>query len=635
MVVGNDWSAAQYMQYQTNDQDHLTTIGQMRLALFDEFPVHVQLDFWLVHPNLEVDEQDGFRDRYVLVDYSCPDDQIAIVVVVADPEDADMEKLAIRVRPQMTDRLLYIQIGKTVKCTSEEFECSAEHNGRILPTGSYWPTFHGMKIRVNIREIVERCRRRSNDSEVSGHFPNRQSDRVPGVQLSTDSEEHSLMQFFTDEEMQIVEVEPVARATFAQSYMEVVLIDPEHTAGSDLLRTYIHDRKGETAREAFTIYVWMLQSPHVSVAHTAQRCACVKDRSYTEALLRLWTVSFPVQPLAVTLVHPDLQPLSLRAVPVDLIVVPECDISSGKRVFLVDVVGMPMPRRLATFVDGTTLVKDIATSAGARLICDLPTTRCTLHSAAPHDRQIWGYEQIVTAEHGSGLVLWIEPVTSRRMVHMMACDDSNSLMQLAPLGPESSLKEYMHAATEIGFMHLWVHDSSQPEQVQCNHKRVNWPRPRTKLELSKSNWMSREDEQQWNSIPIRPLPVMGGARQPTIIFYREAESGLWPILIQAKRDLGRQIGAMVLYRDLGPFAVRYLLEMMIPNNRCERDRVCLANLDGDFYRFWVDVPLYPGAFVEIVELEADTENSTTCSDSEEESEEATSSDDDILEFTQL
>ena len=155
VVVGNDWSTAQYMNYQTNEQDHLTTLGQMRLALFDEFPVHVQLEFWIVHPNLEAEEQDGFRDRYVLVDHARPEDQTAIVVIIVDPEDTDIEKLAIRVRHQMTDRLLYIQIGKTVKCTSEEFECTAVHNGHTLPTGSYWPTYHGMKVRVNIQPPIQ------------------------------------------------------------------------------------------------------------------------------------------------------------------------------------------------------------------------------------------------------------------------------------------------------------------------------------------------------------------------------------------------------------------------------------------------------------------------------------------------
>ena len=430
VVVGNDWSTAQYMNYQANEQDHLATLGQMRLALFDEFPVHVQLEFWIVHPNLEAEEQDGFRDRYVLVDYARPDDQTAIVVIIVDPEDTDMEKLAIRVRPQMTDRLLYIQIGKTVKCTSDELECTAAHNGHTLPTGSYWPTFHGMKIRVNIREVDARCRRAQEGAESRRSAAQHRFSTKPDARLSRDNEEHSFIQFFSETEMQTLEVELAPESRFAQSHMGVILIEPGHNVG-DILRTYIHDRKGSVDREAFTTYVWMLHPPQVSVAHTAQRCACVKDRSYTEALLQLWAVSFPIQPIAVTLAHPDLQPLSLRAIPVDLIVLPESDIRSGKRVFLVDVVGMPLPRRLAILAGDTTTVNDVATLAGARLICELPSTHCTLQSAAPQDRQIWEHDQIVTADHGSGLVLWIQPSEDRRAVQVSMCGDSNEPIEAA------------------------------------------------------------------------------------------------------------------------------------------------------------------------------------------------------------
>ena len=270
--------------------------------------------------------------------------------------------------------------------------------------------------------------------------------------------------------------------------MGVILIEPGHSVG-DILRTYSHDRKGSIDRDAFTIYVWMLHPPQVSVAHTAQRCACVKDRSYTEALLQLWAVSFPIQPIAVALVHPDLQPLSLRAMPVDLIVVPESDIASGKRVFLVDVVGMPLPRRLAILAGDATTVNDVALLAGARLICELPTTHCALQSAAPQDRQTWEHDQIVTAAHGSGLVLWIEPTEDRRAVQVSMCGDGNSMMQLTALEATTSVWDYMLAAVEFGYMNMWVHDSRHPYTVQCNHRRVNWPRTRSDRELANSNWL--------------------------------------------------------------------------------------------------------------------------------------------------
>ena len=78
--------------------------------------------------------------------------------------------------------------------------------------------------------------------------------------------------------------------------------------------------------------------------------------------------------------------------PTDLIVVPEVDVSQGHRVYLIDVVGMPLPRRLVLFADDTSTVRRVRTIArmtGAQLICELPTTLCTMRSAAPDNRQVW------------------------------------------------------------------------------------------------------------------------------------------------------------------------------------------------------------------------------------------------------
>lgn len=92
---------------------------------------------------------------------------------------------------------------------------------------------------------------------------------------------------------------------------------------------------------------------------------------------------------------------------------------------------------------------------------------------------------------------------------------------------------------------------------------------------------------------------------------------------------------MALLAELRPFAVEYFFDRMIPDHRCKVDSTCVANLEGDFYHFWVDLPLQSGAFLEIVEIEVEQENTTTCSDGEDESIEEASGDDDTTDFTQL
>ena len=153
VTVGSEWSEAAHITNFEPYDTHLMAYGVLRKALFDDFPVHVALDFWLVRPNLMTEEQEGFNYLFVLVDFACSADQRAVIVLTEDPEETDIDRQALRLRPQMTNLLLYIQIGKTVKCTSADFVCTASHDGRALPEGAYWPVFHGMKIKVSIQEV--------------------------------------------------------------------------------------------------------------------------------------------------------------------------------------------------------------------------------------------------------------------------------------------------------------------------------------------------------------------------------------------------------------------------------------------------------------------------------------------------
>lgn len=107
-------------------------------------------------------------DRYILADHSCPDDQRAAVVLIHDPEEPEADKLAL-LRPQMTNLLLFIQVGKTVKCTSEDFVCTVSHQDEVLTPGSYWLVFNGMKIKIVIQEKNERCRRAFREMHAQGN----------------------------------------------------------------------------------------------------------------------------------------------------------------------------------------------------------------------------------------------------------------------------------------------------------------------------------------------------------------------------------------------------------------------------------------------------------------------------------
>lgn len=613
-------------------------LGAIRNSLFDEFPVHVLVNLWLVTPNLYPDEQHGASDRYLIADYDCPLDQVAIVVIIQDPEEPDFERHVIRVRQQMTNLLLYMHVRKTAKCTSDEFQCSVSHAEQGLPSGAYWPTFQGMKVNIGIQEVDRRLRPNERSSKRVCYSQQTSTGKSDTQLEDWDfHDESSMMHLFSAEEMTLVEPESILRQNSVQSYAGILSLHPDGDHQGDLLRSYIHDRKGQITYEAFTVHVWMLAWPRVQVTHTAQRCPMYRTKSYTKSLLQLWAVAFDVQPLAVTLVHPDLQPLTLRAIPTDLIVLPESDVEAGRKALLLDVVGMPLPRRLALFLKEGDTVRSLADLAGARQICDLPSTECVLQSAAPDNRQEWRYDQVVTVDHGSGLTLWIHPKQPRQFVTISSCSDTSSFMQNMPVvltSPNDQM--YLQAAVRVGYMHMWVHDVDSTLRAQTNHRRVRWDRTRTPAELQEAVWVSKHPNQDWRFQVVWPFPWMGQRPQPTLIFYCIKGMELWAILLQASVDDVPSLHTMVLTADYAPFSTDFLFDSALPDHRCREESSCTAKMDDARFNFLVDIPIYPGAFVELDERRLEREDtSTTIEEVCEDGEESSLTDDDVVQFTQM
>lgn len=331
-----------------------------------------------------------------------------------------------------------------------------------------------------------------------------------------------------------------------------------------------------------------------------------------------------------------LCPVGLRAVPLDLVVVPEADVSGGRKVYLVDVIGVPLPRRLALFADDTSAVRAIAQLAGAQSICDLSTTVCSVRSSAPDNRQQWDYDQVVRTEHGAGLTLWIEPVSQGRVVAASMCVDKSSFMQMLLVDPgPTNPEQYTREAVNSGYMHVWIHDCLMVETFQHNHRRIVWDRPRAMQEVRRFVRTGRREHRTWAVIPVSPVPIMGGIRQPTLILHPDNDHQFWAILVELQDDVKKVFGTFVLEADLMPFSVDFLFDRTHLPHGCGEISHCTALLDEHIFQYRVDIPVYDGAFVILQETAIDETSATTCSGLSEQAEESTLTDDDVIHFTQL
>ena len=623
VIVGNEWFDGGQLDL---DDDVISEwrwlASEIRWILFDHFPPHVHLDLWSVVPNLPPTEQEGNDDYYVLVDYDCPANVRVGAVIISDPEEPDFERLAIRLQPQMTDQLLYQLIAKTVKCMSSDFFCSVEHAGRAFMPGSFWHTFHGMKIDVRISErrfLKSHQRTRGPVCTASQMLLQRASE----LRHEAHSDEQSLMQFFQHEAFVIAPEAHTIPLPYPQSHYGVLYLHPDDHATrlpNDLLRSYLTDRKGPLPGKSFVVHTWMLDHRVQQVTNFASRCVLHPNRSHSESLLALWGAAYEKQELSATLVHPDMQPLMLRAFPLDLIVFPESGLRDQLHVYLIDLVGMQLPRRLAVLAGPGDTMAMIAMKIGVHELCILPYLECELtHSADGLPK--WTLPDVVNAKHGSGLVLWMHP-KGHQTAALRECtafdepgQDSLSLMQISR-GPQRLLSEYVRDFT-LGNLDTtwWIHDVYN-ELVQVHPDICHLNVHRDVEFQCREIWIQKGLPEHCRITPIDPPPIFIALPRPHLVVTATFAPFEIPILCHVTVDGHTNLLSLIIDMQYPPIGVAAIFALAVPQNDCQQSECYLIH-ETRKYEYWHDIELAAGAFVRISEWrrEMSDDGSTMCASS--------------------
>lgn len=221
-------------------------------------------------------------------------------------------------------------------------------------------------------------------------------------------------------------------------YPPILQIDNRNSQGPDLLHTYLMANIDIGSRPFFTVYTWGIQH---QVSLMARVGVMQNDRSYLVSLLRLWQDFEEKQPLFVTLAIPQPAPLTLRVLPVDLILLTNAQRINGERIFLVDVLFPTLPKRMAVVYQTGEILRDLVLKAGLGEVCINTRSRCVLTQVQDGVQSRWEYLQKIPQPHGSTFELIFEDVnTEETCYHQQALvqvpakseyeeEDSVSLMQ--------------------------------------------------------------------------------------------------------------------------------------------------------------------------------------------------------------
>ena len=118
----------------------------------------------------------------------------------------------------------------------------------------------------------------------------------------------------------------------------------------------------------FTIYTWLVVE---EVATFARICASVPGHSLTRAFRLEWQDLHEAFPVYLVQAMPQPPPLTLRTMPVDLVGLLRMQKQKGERVFLLDILYLSQPRRVAVIYRTGECLKHLVARIGLSLSCAL------------------------------------------------------------------------------------------------------------------------------------------------------------------------------------------------------------------------------------------------------------------------
>ena len=162
------------------------------------------------------------------------------------------------------------------------------------------------------------------------------------------------------------------------------------------------------------------------------------------------------------LASPQPLPLNLRIMPIDMILLTDQQRRNGDRIYLVDILFLQLPRRVALLYRTRETLENLVERAGLTEVCHAPMQHCVLVKEAEGKNYHWELHQVVDQRHATTFRLEI-----RRALQEKECKtevDRVSMMQTArpSIGQIRLLQEYLWQwyRTE-GSATFWVHNRDQ------------------------------------------------------------------------------------------------------------------------------------------------------------------------------
>lgn len=397
-------------------------------------------------------------------------------------------------------------------------------------------------------------------------------------------------------------------------YPAMLMLDSADPGRTDVVRHYLRDHFPIEDKPIFTIHVWAVG---FEIATSARVTAMQQHQSYTASLLNDWADWVEKMPLWLFAVDPQPSPVHLRLMPIDMVMLSQVQKLDGSKVYLVDILYLGMPKRVAVLYQHGDTVLHLLRKAGLAEACDGRRHVCLFKEQGLASR-IWLLHERVDMPHGSCFV--IEFVLQDRL----SCNaDSVSLMQLPRDGQvgASSLGAYMRGwYTRHGEITVWVHFHSE-QRLQLHAARFDVDVVAVQEQVGERCGFCCED---FTYVAVDPPPVLLVLPRPHVLVLPAGSDNEIPVLCQSFLNGRANLQSVLVDGRYPPVGVAVLFELVFPEQDCLGRYYCYVLYQGRRFLHHHDIELWPGSLLRLYAWFRDDDAcSTDCgplSDSQELSE---------------
>ena len=459
----------------------------------------------------------------------------------------------------------------------------------------------------------------SGSDDENGSFDNEHSIQQDDHE---DPDDSSLMQVDFESETELQDLRSYVDVhghldgvVHTDSHYGVLRLSDQIAQTRDVARMYLIERMHVSADLVSSVHIWIVQGV---CSHFARIAILQPNFPLSQSIVRTVSDAVGNDEFGVSMIYPTLLPLTLRALPIDLVLLTKQQSLRNQFIILVDIIfAQSFPTRNAVSCNRGDTGWTIVDALGARRDCQIGGNHCEFRMLSEPQARVWKLEQVIEVPHASSLELHIMPVMREECKGSVKAGDNTAtpvdhavLMQTTRRPIRSRLHLYLgqFSSSRISVT-FWVHQRAG--ELAQQHPAMCDVDLQSEALLQCHDMWAMIDPTIRQIVVVDPPPVLLVLPRPHVIVYPFSDGLQIPVLCRVSVDGKYNTVSILLSIRFPPVSVASIFEVAEPQSECEGQAECYLYHHERKYLYRHDVQVQQGDFLRLYEWTRTEETTST------------------------